>query len=41
MRYRLKLNGNPVGPPFARYVDAFNYRADHNLVGARIIEESN
>lgn len=39
MRYRLKLqSGAIVGPLFGRYVDAFNYRAAHNLVGARVIE---
>ena len=42
MALRLQLpSGEIVGPPFRRYVDAFNYRAAHNLVGARIIEESN
>lgn len=25
-------------PPFSRYQDAFNYRAAHNLVGARVVE---
>lgn len=39
MIYRLKLrSGEIVGPPFARYVDAFNYRADRNLVGASVVE---
>lgn len=39
MHYRLMTQrGDLVGPQFARYVDAFNYRADNNLVGARIVE---
>lgn len=39
MRYKLVLqNGKQTGPEFARYVDAFNYRATHYLVGARIVE---
>jgi hypothetical protein len=40
--YRIVTQQGPIpGPLFARYVDAFNFRANHNLVGARIIEESN
>lgn len=27
-----------MAPPFSRYHDAFNYRAAHNLVGARVVE---
>ncbi len=39
MAYRIQLqSGALIGPPFGRYVDAFNYRAAHNLVGARVIE---
>ena len=37
--YRLMLqSGKLIDPEFSRYVDAFNYRALHNLIGARVIE---
>jgi hypothetical protein len=39
--YRLKQqSGELIGPPFARYVDAFNYRASHNLAGAMVEEHA-
>lgn len=39
MIYRIQLqSGALIGPPFLRYVDAFNARAAGNLVGARIVE---
>jgi hypothetical protein len=42
MHCRLMLHsGELIGPRFARYVDAFNYRAAHNLVGARVVERAN
>ena len=41
MHYRLMLqSGCLIGPKFTRYVDAFNYRAAHNLIGARVVERS-
>jgi len=38
--YQLKTqSGKIIGPEFSRYADAFNYRATHNLIGARIVEK--
>lgn len=41
MHYRLiDQMGLLIGPKFTRWLDAFNYRAMHNLRGARIVERA-